>query len=204
MLFRSDLWKKAYGTLETFALHTSTFGGGSLACSAGMASLEAIQNEKLLDNALEMGQRLKAGLAELCDQVPILKEVRGEGLLLGLELNPINESIVSHWKDIDESMLSTVLGSKLDDVLRNISSMYVMNSLMNHHRIYTQTARSNPLVLRIQPPLTVNKEQVDYFLKSVREASSEVSYTTELVDGLFARTGVGNSSELETPKPAHS
>ncbi|MEE2641110.1 MAG: aminotransferase class III-fold pyridoxal phosphate-dependent enzyme [Planctomycetota bacterium] len=204
MLIKSELWKKAYGTLETFALHTSTFGGGSLACSAGMASLEAIQNEKLLDNALEMGQRLKAGLAELCDQVPILKEVRGEGLLLGLELNPINESIVSHWKDIDESMLSTVLGSKLDDVLRNISSMYVMNSLMNHHRIYTQTARSNPLVLRIQPPLTVNEEQVDYFLKSVREASSEVSYTTELVDGLFARTGVGDSSELETPKPAHS
>ncbi|MEC9094902.1 MAG: hypothetical protein VX438_19495 [Planctomycetota bacterium] len=120
--------------------------------------------------------------------------------MLGLELNPIHESIVSHWKDIDESMLSTVLGSRLDDVLRNISSMYVMNSLMNHHQVYTQTARSNPLVLRIQPPLTVTADQVDYFLKSLRESASEISYTTDLVDGLFSRTGVGNSSDQSVAK----
>ena len=202
MMIKGDIWRNAYGALDTFALHTSTFGGGSLACSAGIAALETIQSEKLDDNALEMGQRLKNGLKKLCDEVPILKEVRGEGLLLGLELNPMNESIVSHWKDSDESMLSTALGPRLDEFLRNISSMYVMHSLLNHHQVYTQTARSNPLVLRIQPPLTVNGDQVDYFLKALKQSASEVSYTTELVDGLFARTGVGNSSESEESKTA--
>lgn len=199
MIVRGEIWRKAYGTIETFALHTSTFGGGSLACAAGLSALEVIQNEKLVENAVEMGNRLKDGLAKLCEEVAIIKQVRGQGLLLGLELNPINESIVSHWKDIDESMLSTALGARLDEVLRNISSMYVMNSLMNHHQIYTQTARSNPLVLRIQPPLTINSEQVDYFLKSLRACAEEVSYTTDLVDGLFARTGVGNSSDRGEP-----
>lgn len=202
MLIKGDIWRKAYGAMDTFALHTSTFGGGSLACSAGIAALETIQSERLDDNALDMGQRLRTGLQQLCDEVPILKEVRGEGLLLGLELNPMNDSIVAHWKDSDESMLSTALGSRLDEFLRNISSMYVMHSLLNHHQIYTQTARSNPLVLRIQPPLTINREQVDYFLGALKQSAAEVSYTTELVDGLFARTGVGNSSDSEESKPA--
>lgn len=202
MLAKGDIWRRAYGSLDSFALHTSTFGGGSLACAAGIASLETLQNERLDDNALEMGQRLKSGLAQLCEEVPILKEVRGEGLLLGLELNPMNESIVAHWKDSDESMLSAALGPRLDDFLRNISSMYVMHSLLNHHQIYTQTARSNPLVLRIQPPLMINQEQIDYFLQALKVSAAEVSYTTELVDGLFSRTGTGNSSGVEESTPA--
>lgn len=204
MLVKGEIWRKAFGSLDTFALHTSTFGGGSLACAAGLAALESLQVEKLDDNALEMGQKLKNGLQELCQQVPILKEVRGEGLLLGIEMHPMNESIVSHWKDSDESMLSTALGARLDEVLRNISSMYVMHSLLNHHQIYTQTARSNPLVLRIQPPLTINGDQIDYFLNALKQAATEVSYTTELVDGLFSRTGVGNSSDSDAQQASAS
>lgn len=195
MLARGDIWKKAYGGLDSFALHTSTFGGGSLACAVALAALEVVQSQQLAERALRMGQRLRQGLEQLCHEIPILKEVRGEGLLLGLEMNPMNESVIRHWKDIDESMMSTVLGPRLDDFLKNISSMYVMNSLLNHHGIYSQTARSNPLVLRVQPPLVINQEQVDQFLQAIKQSAGEISYSTDLVDGLFARTGVGNSAE---------
>ncbi len=202
MITKGSIWGKAYGTMESFALHTSTFGGGSLACACGLAALETIQNEQLAENALKMGARLKSGLEKLCEEISVLKEVRGEGLLLGLEMNPTAESIVSHWKDIDDSMLSTALGTKMDEILQNISSTHVMYSLLNHYGIYTQTARSNPLVLRIQPPLTINAEQVDDFLHAIKCVAREIAYIIDLVDGLFARTGTGNSSELDAAAPA--
>ncbi len=202
MITKGPIWGKAYGTMESFALHTSTFGGGSLACACGLAALETIQNEQLAENASRMGARLRSGLEKLCEEISVLKEVRGEGLLLGLEMNPTAESIVSHWKDIDDSMLSTALGTKMDEILQNISSTHVMYSLLNHYGIYTQTARSNPLVLRIQPPLTINAEQVDSFLHAIKCVAEEIAYIIDLVDGLFARTGTGNSSELDATAAA--
>ena len=55
MLCRRDLWLKAYGSIETFALHTSTFGGGSLACAAGLATIKALESEHLLEQATAAG-----------------------------------------------------------------------------------------------------------------------------------------------------
>ncbi len=51
MLCRRDLWMKAYGSAQTFALHTSTFGGGSLACAAGLAALRVLRDEDLCATA---------------------------------------------------------------------------------------------------------------------------------------------------------
>src|SRR5208282_1750056 len=85
MLCRRDLWMKAYGTLQTFALHTSTFGGGSLACAAGLATIQTLEDEQLVQQAKLRGQQLFDGLSELCDHCDLLREVRGRGLLLGLE-----------------------------------------------------------------------------------------------------------------------
>ncbi len=72
MLCRRDLWMKAYGSAQTFALHTSTFGGGSLACAAGLATLRVLRDEDLCANARARGQQLQQGLQDLagrCDLV---------------------------------------------------------------------------------------------------------------------------------------
>ena len=66
--------------------HGSTFGGNPLACAAGLAVLDAIEREGLLQNAAEVGQRLTTGILGLGDSgLPIL-EVRGRGLMLGVAL----------------------------------------------------------------------------------------------------------------------
>jgi len=68
-------------------LHTSTFGGSPLACAAGIAALEAIAEEDLLGRALSLGQRVGQGLGEIAARHPgAIAEVRGRGLLWGLEL----------------------------------------------------------------------------------------------------------------------
>ena len=66
--------------------HGGTFGGSPLACAAGLASIEAIEDEGLLARARTLGAQARAGFRRLAARVPELAEVRGLGLMLGLEL----------------------------------------------------------------------------------------------------------------------
>ncbi|MCK9603670.1 MAG: aspartate aminotransferase family protein [Candidatus Omnitrophica bacterium] len=67
-------------------MHASTFGGGPVICKAALAVLNAIQKEKLLSNAVKMGEYLFAKLNALKTKYPVIKEVRGLGLMVGVEL----------------------------------------------------------------------------------------------------------------------
>ncbi len=64
--------------------HGSTFGGNPLACAVSIASLEVIEEEKLVERSLELGQYFKEELLKISS--PIIKEVRGRGLFIGVEL----------------------------------------------------------------------------------------------------------------------
>ena len=67
--------------------HASTFGGNPLACAAAIATIEAIEDEGLLENARAMGQYARAKLDALAEELPAIKEVRNVGLMIGVELN---------------------------------------------------------------------------------------------------------------------
>lgn len=67
--------------------HASTFGGNPLVCRAGLAVIETILSENLLANCVERGAQLRAGLERLVRQFGFLREVRGKGLMIGVELD---------------------------------------------------------------------------------------------------------------------
>jgi 3-acetyloctanal aminotransferase len=192
MLARRDLWHKAYGSIESFALHTSTFGGGSLACAAGLAAIRTIVDDQLAENAAARGGELKQGLARLCKECDVLREVRGEGLLLGLEFKPLPESIAAAWKAVDESGMTPYLIPKLDELIVNIPAVYAMQVLLEEYGIYTQVARSNPRVLRIQPPLTITSQQVEQFLDAVERTCGEWELGTHFMMSVISKSGMGH------------
>lgn len=66
--------------------HGTTFGGSPLVCAAGLATLDALASEKLLENAVTVGTHLKSGLENALKGTPGVLEVRGQGLMLGIEL----------------------------------------------------------------------------------------------------------------------
>ncbi len=81
---------------DTFkpGMHASTFGGSPLVCKAALGVFSAIQKEKMLKNAKEMSGYLFEKLAVLKNKYPAIKEIRGMGLMIGIELNTPGKAIV--------------------------------------------------------------------------------------------------------------
>ena len=66
--------------------HSSTFGGNPLSCAAGTAALQALTQDGLIENAEKMGKKFHEGLEDLKEKHKIIREVRGKGLMIGVEL----------------------------------------------------------------------------------------------------------------------
>jgi acetylornithine/N-succinyldiaminopimelate aminotransferase len=74
--------------------HASTFGGNCIACAAGIAVVDAIEEDNLLENAVKMGEYAKDKLEQLGEKYDIIKEVRGKGLMIGVQLASPGAEIV--------------------------------------------------------------------------------------------------------------
>lgn len=139
------------GLIEAPFLHTSTFGGNQMACAAGLATIEYIKNENLLERSSEVGAYFKAGLEKIQAEFPeVIAEVRGRGMMLGIELT----------KEGAGGMLM---------------------SLMIDKKIIVAYTLNNPKVIRIEPPLIMPKDVVDYVLD---EFKSAVSLTASVIEDL--------------------
>ena len=182
MIARRDVWMRAYGSYQTFALHSSTFSGGSLACSAGLATLRVLGDGRLLADAARRGEQLRQGLEAIAQSFPIIREVRGQGLMLGVEFHELLPTLLANFKGFNSSGANWWLVPNHDDLLRTIPAIYVQFNLLHEHAIYTQVARSNPRVLRVQPPLIVSAKEVDRFLEAFAATCAEWARISHCVE----------------------
>jgi acetylornithine/N-succinyldiaminopimelate aminotransferase len=111
--------KEIADTLQP-GMHASTFGGGAVICKAALAVLTSIQKEKLLANAVKMGEYLFSKLFELKNKYPVIKEVRGIGLMVGVELNLPGKVIVE--KCLEKGLL---INCTHDTVLRLMPALNI-------------------------------------------------------------------------------
>lgn len=157
-LTTDHVWKRAYGSLDRALLHTSTFGGNAWACAAALATLEVIICEDLPRQAAEKGEYLLRQLAEIQRTSPLLKEVRGRGLLIGLEFAEKKKGLAFKLSfGLLEKLSEEYLGS------------LVAGELMNKYRVITAYTLNNPSVIRLEPPLSVGREQIDYVVGALSE-----------------------------------
>ena len=90
------LVKKEIADILGQGTHASTFGGGCAICRAALAVLKAIQKERLLDKAKNSGEYLITQLNSLRDKHPIIADIRGKGLMIGIELQSRAEEVVKY------------------------------------------------------------------------------------------------------------
>jgi acetylornithine/succinyldiaminopimelate/putrescine aminotransferase len=188
MIARRNVWMKAYGSFHTFALHSSTFSGGSLACAAGLATLRILRESPVLDHAARRASQLREGLERIARSSPVIREVRGHGLMLGLEFRELSPALLTNFKGFNPSGASWWLVPGHEDLLRAIPALYVQSNLINEHAIYTQVARSNPQVLRIQPPLIVSSAQVERFLQALGATCAEWAHIGEGAEAILTKS----------------
>jgi acetylornithine aminotransferase len=79
--------------------HGSTFGGNPLACAAALATLQAIEEENLLENSRVRGEAIRNGLRQALDGVHGVVEIRGEGMMIGIELDRPCAELVAVGRD---------------------------------------------------------------------------------------------------------
>ncbi len=91
--------------------HGSTFGGNPLACAAGLATVKTIIDDKLMENAVAVGDAIRAGLAEALKGVDGLVEIRGRGLMIGIELGRPCAELVG--KGLEAGLLINVTAERV-------------------------------------------------------------------------------------------
>lgn len=152
-----EIWKKAYGSLDRALLHTSTFGGNTRAAAAAIAALEVILEEDLPARAKEQGGKLLAGLLALKEKYPLIKDVRGRGLMIGIEFSQ------------PEGLLSKATFGLAPKLSEEYMGSLVAVELLNRHRIITAYTLNNPNVIRLEPPLTVGESEIEALLAALED-----------------------------------
>jgi acetylornithine/succinyldiaminopimelate/putrescine aminotransferase len=130
--------------------HGSTYGGNPLVCAAALATLKEIREKDLAGNAVTQGERIRSAIASW--KLPVITEVRGLGLLLGIGLNP--ELI-----PFDEG---------------ETCALKVVKSLMSNGLL---TVPAGPETFRLLPPLNVTDGEIDEALSMIKDVLSEFSPT---------------------------
>ncbi len=100
--------------------HASTFGGNPLACAAGIATFEVIEEEGLLENARRVGEYARERLEGLRDRFPFIREVRGRGVMIGAELDRPGAPIVQRCLEA-----GLLINCTHETVLRMLPSMAI-------------------------------------------------------------------------------
>jgi acetylornithine/succinyldiaminopimelate/putrescine aminotransferase/predicted amino acid dehydrogenase len=154
------LSERAY--CRDFALkHSSTFAGNALAMRVGLRVIERLTSDGgLLEHVIRQGNYLKRGLRALRHEYPsVLRDVRGRGLMLGVELGA-DPAMIRHGPGSFMSLLGEGLG------------LFAASYLLNVGRVRVAPTMIGSSVLRVQPPLTVTREECDWILVAVRQLAS--------------------------------
>ncbi len=171
------LHQRAYGAIDRFDLHSSTFAGNAMACVCGLETLQILDDENLLSRAAERGHQLLAGLRERLEGHPLVRNIRGQGLLVGIELGPTDCGLLNKFAPwLVEALSNRVFGQWL--AVRLLE-----------RGIICQPASQQWNVLRFEPPLTVQSAEVTTVVETVAEVMADYESLGPLIGDVGSRLG---------------
>ncbi len=157
VLMSDEIYDSIYGSLGRAIIHTSTYSENSLAMRAGLATLQALDDENLGARAQAQGERLRQRLSHALRGYEMVAGVRGMGLLNGIEFRAPERLKLripfEAFRRIHEGMFGQIL------VMR----------LFRDKNVLTQMCGNNFMVLKAAPPLMVSEDQIDEFVAAVKD-----------------------------------
>ena len=161
VLTRKWIFDKVFDRMDRAVVHGSTFSKNDLAMAAGIATLEVIQSEELMQNAERTGARLLATFEQMIGRHELVKDVRGKGLMVGIEFGaPRSLKLKASW-------------NLLETANSGLFCQLIVIPLLKEHRILTQVAGHGNHTIKLLPPLIISDQDCDWIERSFETVISD-------------------------------
>jgi len=154
LLTRKSIFDKIFNQMDRAVVHGSTFAKNDLAMAAGIATLDVIKNEKLVEQAAKRGAELRLALTRMVPGYELLKEVRGKGLMIGIEFGP------------PKSLRLKASWNLLETANKGLFCQLITVPLFKDHKILTQVSGHGSHTIKLLPPLVITEEDCSWIEKS--------------------------------------
>jgi ornithine--oxo-acid transaminase len=169
LLTTEPVFDAVYSSMDRAVVHSSTFSRNQLAMVAGLATLQAMDDEDIVARAGARGDQLMAALAPLVDKYELLHEVRGIGLMVGLVFGP------------PASRGGRARFRMMELARKGLFSQLIVVPLFHRHRILTQVAADNVNIVKLLPPLIIGDEEIDAFVAALDDVLADATRSAGLI-----------------------
>ncbi len=150
VLTRKAIFDRIFDRMDRAVVHGSTFAKNDLAMAAGIATLEVIKQERLMENAQRRGDRLLAALGRMVQKYELVKDVRGKGLMLGVQFGaPKSIALKASW-------------NVLETASKGLFCQLITIPLFKDHQILTQVSGHASHTIKLLPSLGITDEDCQW------------------------------------------
>jgi len=150
VLTRNWIFEKVFNRMDRAVVHGSTFSKNDLAMAAGIATLDVLEDERLVENSAAKGERLLAALRQMAQRHELIKTVRGKGLMIGIEFGPPRSlKLKASWH-------------ALEAVNTGLFCQLITIPLFKEHRILSLVAGHGNHTVKLQSPLNLTDADCDW------------------------------------------
>src|SRR5712692_8392141 len=161
VLTRKWIFDKLFDRMDRCVVHGSTFAKNDLAMAAGLATLDVIESERLMDNAARIGARLLGTFERMAKSHELVKAVRGKGLMIGIEFGPPRSlKLKASW-------------NLLETVSSGLFCQLIVIPLLKDDKILIQGAGHGNQTIKLLPPLTISDADCDWIERSFEAVISD-------------------------------
>jgi ornithine--oxo-acid transaminase len=154
VLARKKIFDKVFDRMERAVAHGSTFGNNDLAMAAGITTLDVLASEGLIENAARTGEHLLHALRAIIPRYEFLREVRGRGLMIGIEFgSPRSLKLKAAWHALETSR-------------EGLFCQLITIPLFKEHKILSQVASHSSHTIKLLPALVISHVDCDYIVNA--------------------------------------
>lgn len=160
---RRKIHDATFNRLDRCQTHSTTFGQNELAMAAGLAALHVLDEERLVERAATLGEKLLQGLSALRERYEMIADVRGKGLMIGIEFKP------------PRSLALRAAWTAAEAAQKGLFSQFVVMALMRDHHILTQVAGPDVNIIKFLPPLIIGEAEVTTIISAMDRVMAEAT-----------------------------
>jgi ornithine--oxo-acid transaminase len=194
VLTSDRIFTSIFSSLEKALKHSTTFGRNQLAMVAGLATLATFDDENIVERAHRTGLDFVEALQPLVERYEMFHEVRGKGLMIGLQFGaPTSKGLRRRYQTLERLRPA-------------IFTQMLVVPLFHRHRILTQVAADNVNIIKLLPALICGQEEIDYFVAALDDVLKDAHHGTGFLfefGKTMANGALRKSGKLRPDSPYH-